>query len=80
MLRSPEIILALTNLRFQLVYASFFVAQLALTLVKISIVLFYKRVFVNKGFRTTANVVIAIVIGWFISFFFVGRAENTHFK
>lgn len=54
----------------KLVYGSFFVAQLALTLVKISVVLFYKRVFATKGFQTAANIMTGIITLWFISFFF----------
>ncbi len=50
-------------------------AQLALTLVKVSVILFYRRIFVSKGFQATANVMIAIVICWFVSFFFVSDSD-----
>jgi len=40
-----------------------------LAIIKVSILLFYKRIFVNRGFAIIANSTIGFVVCWWISFF-----------
>ena len=43
----------------------------AVSLVKISVIFFYKRIFVTKGFRIAADLTLGFTVAWMISFFFV---------
>jgi hypothetical protein len=47
------------------------ILQVSLSVVKISILLFYKRVFPTPVFRTAAWIAIFVVSAWGIIFFFV---------
>ena len=53
----------------------FFFLQLiyiiSIAVVKISITLFYKRIFPTKNFERASNALLALVCAWFIAFFFV---------
>ncbi|KUJ07234.1 uncharacterized protein LY89DRAFT_743236 [Mollisia scopiformis] len=55
----------------KLLFASEFISLAALALVKISVLLFYRRLFSVTRFPIIANVVIGIIIAWFIAFFLV---------
>lgn len=43
----------------------------SVAVVKISILLFYKRIFPTKNFKLASNVVLTLVYAWFIAFFCV---------
>ena len=48
-----------------------FLYLLAVTVIKLSVLLFYKRIFfVNSRFRVAVNIMCGLVLGWFITFFF----------
>lgn len=53
------------------IYADAFLVFFTLSLVKIGILLFYKRVFAVKKFLLAANIMIVIIALWFIASFFV---------
>ncbi|KAJ4288912.1 hypothetical protein N0V90_011253 [Kalmusia sp. IMI 367209] len=52
------------------IYADAFLVFFSLTLVKVGILLFYKRVFALKKFLLAANIMIGIIIAWFVASFF----------
>ena len=41
-----------------------------MTLIKLSILLFYKRIFVSPKFVLTIKIMCTVVLAWFITFFF----------
>lgn len=57
----------------QIIYADAFLVFTALAIVKVSILLFYKRVFPLQGFFLAANIMIGITIAWFTGSIFVGN-------
>ena len=53
---------------------------LALTLIKISILLFYREIFVGKKFVLLTYIIGAFVLAWFIIYEFVACLHCGHFK
>ncbi|KAF2439686.1 hypothetical protein P171DRAFT_524784 [Karstenula rhodostoma CBS 690.94] len=49
----------------KIVYGDSFLCFTALAIVKVSILLFYKRVFATKGFFLAANIMICVTLAWF---------------
>ena len=54
------------------------VAHLAMGVVKISVLSFYKRIFAIRSFRRAANVTMGFVILWILGSFFVSIASISH--
>jgi len=56
----------------QILFSEIIICHFTYGLIKISVLLFYKRIFnINKSFRTYANIVLGINVAWMISAFFV---------
>ena len=55
----------------QVVFADVLLSFTAVALVKVSVVLFYKRIFVSRSFLITANLTIGILVVWYISIILV---------
>lgn len=55
----------------KVIYADAFLSMFALAVVKISILLFYKRIFTTRAFRIVSVCMIALVTSWEIASFFV---------
>ncbi|MCJ1387900.1 hypothetical protein MMC18_000743 [Xylographa bjoerkii] len=55
----------------KLLFVSQLISSLSVSVVKISILLFYKRIFTTPRFHLVANVMIAIITCWFVAFFIV---------
>ena len=47
---------------------------------KISLILFYKRIFVKKWFRVTGNILMAIVGAWMVAACLVRQANSKTFE
>lgn len=54
----------------QMVFALQFTYLLSVTLIKLSILLFYKRIFVTPKFGVAIQIMCALTLIWFITFFF----------
>ena len=50
----------------QTMYAGYQIYGVAVTLIKISILLFYRRIFTTKQFRQRTNIIGALVVAWLI--------------
>ena len=57
-------------LTLQCKFASQILAKAGLGVTKASIVVFYMNIFATKAFRLRAYVMLALIIGWTLSFFF----------
>ena len=55
----------------QVVFADTLVSIVALAVVKISVVLFYKRIFISSGFRKAANAALVFIVSWMLALFIV---------
>ena len=65
---------------FQLMMAMFAIYALTITLVKISILTLYRRVFVTPAFKTKALFVGIVCLIWFNIAFFLNLFQCHHFK
>ena len=54
----------------QVDYAQLIVEKIAYTCIKISVLLFYRRIFITPTFRFISNVATALIIAWGIAFLF----------
>ena len=63
----------------QSLYAILLLIYLDLGVIKISFILFYKRIFVGPHFRIVCNVMIAAITGWTIAQFIVSSTARTSF-
>lgn len=60
----------------QIVFALQFTYLLSVTLIKLSILLFYKRIFVTPKFGVAIKIMCALVVLWFITFFFATMFQS----
>lgn len=49
----------------------------AIALVKIALLLFYRRIFVTKRFQIADNIMLGITVSWFLTFFIVSVITNS---
>ena len=69
-MHSFKTLFAHTNPFSKVLFALQFTYIAAVALVKISILLFYRRIFCTPAFRRQVNIVLATVCMWFIAIFF----------
>ena len=60
----------------QILFATQFTYLLSVTLVKLSILFFYKRIFVTPKFGVAVKIMCALVLVWFITFFFATMFQH----
>ena len=44
--------------------------------IKVSFILFYKRIFVSPRFRLVCNIMIAVITGWAVALFIVSFSSH----
>lgn len=59
------------NRVIQLLFAIIILHLGSLTIIKLSILLLYKRIFTTRRFKMVANITMVFVVAWFIAFFIV---------
>ena len=59
----------------KLKFATQFLYLISSTLVRLSILFFYRRIFVTRNFRLAVYFMCVIVVSWFIAFFFASLLQ-----
>lgn len=68
---------AFTLTRAQALLAAQILWGTAIALVKIALLLFYRRIFVTKRFQIADSVMLGITASWFLTFFIVSVITNS---